>query len=90
MRLDSTGKVYLNDATHVTSLQTGEWYNFLIYVDTEAQTNELFINGVSLGQSAMYDPDLADAVKFRIFNTDSRTSYYLDNFVIYEGTPVKN
>ena len=70
MRLDSTGKVYLNDATHVTSMHTGEWYNFLIYVDTEAKTCELFINGVSLGQSTMYDPDLANTVKFRIFNTD--------------------
>lgn len=90
MRLDNSGKVYLNDATHVTSLDTGKWYTFTIYVDTVAKVNELFINGVSYGQSTMADPSLAESVIFRIFNTDSRTSYYLDNLVIYEGSPVKN
>ena len=88
-RLDSSGKLYLNDGTHVTALETGKWYTFTIYVDTLAQTNELFVNGISFGNSVMYDPDLATNVTFRFFNTLSHTEYYLDNLAIYEGSPVR-
>ena len=90
MRLDTSGKVYLNDATHVSALETNKWYVFTIHVDTAAKTNELFINGVSFGKSAMQDPNLAEDVILRFFNTDSRTAYYMDNLVIYKGEPVKN
>ena len=89
MRLDTSGKVYLNDATHVTSLQTNKWYTFTIYVNNEDLTCELFIDGVSFGHSEMKDPNNSSQVSFRLFNTDSHTEYYLDNLVIYEGTPVK-
>ena len=89
MRLDTSGKVYLNDATHVTSLQTDKWYTFTLYVDNTDLTCELFIDGVSFGKSQMYDPEKASSTKFRLFNADSMTEYYLDNLVIYEGTPVK-
>lgn len=88
-RLDSAGKFYLQDGEHVSALETEQWYTFTFHVDMQSMTQEIFIDGVSFGKSTMLDPSLASSVCFRFFNTASHTDYYLDNFVIYEGAPIK-
>lgn len=89
-RLDSAGKVYRGENTFISTLETDRWYTFTVHVDNIAMTREFFIDGVSFGEGEMYDFNLASGVGFRFFNTTSHTEYYLDNFVIYEGAPVKN
>ena len=89
-RLDSAGKLYRGESTLVTTLETDRWYTFTVHVDNLAMTKELLVDGVSFGETEMYDFNLASGVGIRFFNSTSHTEYYLDNFVIYEGAPVKN